>query len=159
MAPAVTASWEPLPSPSVAPFPSTGANGPTALAFGEPIEIDGFLYEVVDAVRWDRSASDDGWCVAVQIHEEVPSGDATDPLVGWTVRDDTGEDHFFDFGCVDGTQTPEGPHELGADELQPGMASGTRYWIIFDVPDDREHLWLFRTRKSDHEPAIALQLT
>jgi hypothetical protein len=154
---AVMASWEPLPAPSDVPF--AGASDTLELALGEPVEIDGFLYEVVDVRRWDRSTSDETWCLAVQIHEEIPDPDATDPLVGWTVRDDAGDDHFFDFGCADGTDTPERPVELAADELQPGMAAGDRYWIVFDLPDSREHFWLFRTRKDDGVPALTLQLT
>ena len=129
------------------------------LEIGEPVAIDGFLYEVVELRRWDRSTTDDGWCLAVQIHEETPDPDRADPLIGWAVRDETGQDHFFDFGCQDGTGTPERPHELDADELQAGMAEGHRYWIIFDVPDAATHLWLIRTREVDGEPVIALQVT
>jgi hypothetical protein len=126
---------------------------------GEPLELEGFLYEVVDARRWDRSADDDGWCLAVLIHEETPDPDATDPLAGWSLRDETGRDYAFDFTCQDGTAVPERPHVLAADELQAGMAEGHRYWISFDVLDESVHLWLVRSREVDGDPAIALQLS
>ena len=158
--PASSASWAPLPAPSDAPYPVAGsADAPMKLDLGEPLTIEGFLYEVVELRRWDRSTSDEGWCLAVKVHEERPDPDAADPLIGWAVRDDSGEDHFFDFGCQDGTGTPERPHELGADELQAGMAEGNRYWIIFDVTDAATHLWLYRTREIDSEPVFTVQIT
>ena len=156
---ATSSSWEALPASSQAPYSvSDSADAPMQLELGEPVTIDGFLYEVADLRRWDPSPDDDGWCLAVQIHEEIPDPDVPDPLIGWAVRDDADGTHFFDFRCDDGTGPPERPQQLTADELQPDMAEGSVYWIIFDVPDG-EHLWLTRSREVDGDPVISLQIS
>jgi hypothetical protein len=158
--PATSSSWEEPPAVSQHTYPASGsADAPTTLVVGEPVTIDGFLYEVADLRRSDRSTADDGWCLAVQIHEETPDADATDPLVGWMVRDGADGSYFFDFVCDDGTATPGPPLELEADELQPGMIEGSRYWIIFDLPDEPNDLWLTRSREVDGDPVIALQVS